>query len=247
LAARSLATYLQVASVNNIPLRIDETNTVSCGGVPGISNTLASALWATGYITQGMAAGTVGVNFQGNPTNCVGYTPICAPSPTALGEGWFRAQPEWYALLLTRSLVGERPLPTIISSEGVEDTEGAENAPDLVAAAFAGPKSSLKVVVSDNDPEGSAPLAIELGVGPHMGAAHILRLTAPSESATSDVRLAGRAVTANGAWHTPKHTETATPHSGFVTLHLTPGSAALVSVSRQPPKRPHHKSRHKHK
>jgi hypothetical protein len=247
LAARSLTTYLQVATVNKMPLRIDETNTVSCGGVAGISNTFASALWATGYITQGMAAGTVGINFQGNPTNCAGYTPICAPDPTALAEGYFRAQPEWYALLLTRSLVGERPLPITISSEGVEDTEGLEGAPDLVAAAFAGPKRSLKVVVSDNEPEGSPPLGLEVKVGPHMGAAHILRLTAPSEGATDGVRIAGRAVASNGAWRPPKRTETTTPHSGFVTLQLTPGSAALVSVSQQPPKRPHHKTRHKRK
>lgn len=247
MAARSLTTYLQVANVNNTPLRIDETNTVSCGGVAGISNTFASALWATGYITQGMAAGTVGVNFQGNPTNCAGYTPICAPDPTALAEGWFRAQPEWYALLLTSSLVGERPLPITISSQGMEDTEGAENAPDLVAAAFAGMKRSLKVAMSDNDPEGSTPLTLELEVGPGMGTAHILRLVAPSESATSGVRLAGRAVAASGAWHAPRHTETATPHAGFVTVKLTPGSAALLSVSPQPPKRPLHKRGHKHK
>ncbi|HEY2632962.1 MAG TPA: hypothetical protein VGI26_11370, partial [Solirubrobacteraceae bacterium] len=32
LAARSLTTYLQVANTNGMPLRIDETNTVSCGG-----------------------------------------------------------------------------------------------------------------------------------------------------------------------------------------------------------------------
>jgi hypothetical protein len=245
MAARSLATYLQVANVNNMPLRIDETNTVSCGGMAGISNTFASALWATGYITQGMAAGTVGVNFQGNPTNCAGYTPICAPDPAALAEGWFRAQPEWYALLLTRSLVGDRPLPIAISSEGVEDTEGAEGAPDLVAAAFAGPKRSMKVVVSDNDPEGSTPLALAVEVGAHMGAAHILRLTAPSESATAGVRLAGRAVAANGSWRAPARTETSTPHSGFVTVQLTPGEAALVSVSQPPPKRTHHARRRK--
>ncbi len=241
LAARSLTTYLQVANVNKVPLRVDETNTVSCGGVAGISNTFASALWATGYITQGMAAGAVGVNFQGNPTNCVGYTPICAPDPTALAEGNFRAQPEWYALLLTRSLVGERPLPTTLSDEGAEDS------PDLVAAAFVGPKRSLKVVLSDNDPEGAPPLTLEVEVGPHMGVAHILRLTAPSESATSGVRLAGRAVATNGSWHAPEHTETATPHSGFVTLQLTPGSAALVSVSREQPKRPRHQNKHKRK
>jgi hypothetical protein len=135
-------------------------------------------------------------------------------------------------LLLTRSLVGERPLPITLSSEGTESP------PDLVAAAFAGPERSLKVVVSDNDPESSSPLALELEVGPHMGRAHILRLTAPSETATNGVRLGGRAVAANGGWRVPKRTETAIPHSGFVTVRLTPGSAALVSLSRQHPRRP---------
>lgn len=245
-AAHSLSTYLQVANTNDLPLRIDEANTVSCGGVAGISNTFASALWATGYITQGMAAGTVGINLQGNPTNCAGYTPVCAPDPTALAEGRFRAQPEWYALLLTRSLVGERPLPTTISSEGVEDAEGNESSPDLVAAAFAGPNKSLKVVLADNDPPAATPLALQLAIGRGMGKAHILRLTAPSESATDGVRLAGRTVTANGMWQTPKRTETATPHSGVVTVKLVPGSAALVTVSREKPVK-HKRRKHKRK
>jgi hypothetical protein len=117
-AAHSLTTYLAVARRNGIPLRIDETNTVSCGGVAGISDTFASALWATGYITQAMAAGVAGINLEGNPANCTGYTPLCAPDPSALAQGALRAQPEWYALLLTKSLVGKRPLPTTISTAG---------------------------------------------------------------------------------------------------------------------------------
>ena len=64
-----------------------------------------------------MAAGTAGINLQGNPTNCVGYTPLCAPDPAALASGSLRAQPDWYALLLTSSLVGDRPLPTTISAK----------------------------------------------------------------------------------------------------------------------------------
>ena len=85
--ANSLATYLKVANEYSIPLRVDETNTVSCGGVAGISNTFASTLWASAYITQAMAAGAAGINLQGNPGNCAGYTPLCAPNPADLAEG----------------------------------------------------------------------------------------------------------------------------------------------------------------
>ena len=113
----SLGTYMKVSRNQHVPLRIDEANSVSCGGVAGISNTFASALWATGYITQVMASGAVGINLHGHPGNCAGYTPLCAFNPAALAKGALRAQPDWYALLLSRSLVGYRPLPTIVAAE----------------------------------------------------------------------------------------------------------------------------------
>ena len=222
-SARSLASYLSVARSNDVPLRIDETNTVSCGGVAGISDTFASALWATGYITQAMAAGAAGINLEGNPTNCAGYTPLCAPDSADLAQGTLRAQPEWYALLLTRSLVGDRPLPTTISAAG---------SPDLVAAAFSGPGHSLKVVLADDEPQGTSPLALRLDVGAGMSAASILRLTAPSQSATGGVRLAGHAVAPNGSWRAPIHTESVAARSGILALELAPGSAALLTMSR---------------
>jgi hypothetical protein len=220
--ARSLATYLSVARANGVPLGIDEANSVSCGGVAGISNTFASALWASGYITQAMAAGVASINLQGNPANCAGYTPVCAPDPAALAQGSLRAQPEWYALLLTRALVGDRPLPTSIA---------AETEPNLVAASFSGPDHSLKVVLCDDEPAGSSPLALQLQVGTAMGMASIQRLTAPSQSATGGVLLAGRAVAGNGSWRAPARTESVAPRAGVVALELAPGSAALVTIS----------------
>ncbi len=230
--ARSLATYMAVARANGVPLGIDEANTVSCGGVAGISDTFASALWASGYITQAMAAGAASINLQGNPTNCVGYTPLCAPDPTALAQGRLRAQPEWYALLLTKSLVGDRPLLTTIA---------AEPSPNLVAAAFSGPGHSLKVVLVDDEPTGASPLTLRLEVGAGMGVARIQRLTARAPSATGDVRLAGRAVAADGSWRAPARTESVAVRSGIVQLGLAPASAALVTVSPPMPTPRHHR------
>jgi hypothetical protein len=220
--AHSLASYMAVARSGGVALGIDEAGTVSCGGVSGISNTFASALWASGYITQTMAAGASSINLQGNPANCGGYTPVCAPSPAALAQGTLRAQPEWYALLLTKALIGYRALPTTISAAG---------SPNLVAAAFAGPTHSLRVVLSDDEAPGASPLAVRLEVGAGMGVASVERLTAPSQSATAGVRLAGRAVAADGSWRTPLHMESVPTHSGIVTLELAPGSAALVTVA----------------
>jgi hypothetical protein len=226
LEARSLATYLKVAQLNGIPLRIDETNTVSCGGVAGISDTFASALWATSYITQAMAAGAAGINLEGSPASCTGYSPLCAPDPPALARGTLHAQPEWYALLLTSSLVGDRPLPTTFSVEG-----SPEVSPNLVAASFLAPDHAVKVVLVDDEPPGTGPMALSLNLGGPMGAASVVRLTASSQSATDGVLLGSRAVAGNGSWSNPTTTQAAAVPSGVLPVTLAPSSAALVTVS----------------
>jgi hypothetical protein len=226
--AHSLETYLSISRAHNIPFRMDEANSVSCGGVAGISDTFASALWATGYISQAMAAGTVGINLQGNPTNCAGYTPLCAPNPAALSTGRLRAQPDWYALLLTHSLIGYRPLPTTIASAA---------SPNLVAAAFAGPGGTLKLVLSDDEAPGAPALALRVAVGSGLRVVRVLRLTGPSPAATDGTRLGGRAVAASGSWSPPAHGEDALVRGGVVSVRLNPSSAALVTVANGPRRR----------
>ncbi|HEV2982730.1 MAG TPA: glycosyl hydrolase family 79 C-terminal domain-containing protein [Solirubrobacteraceae bacterium] len=220
--ARSLATYLSVSDAYGIPLRIDETNSVSCGGTPGISDTFASALWATSYITQAMAAGAAGINLEGNPTNCAGYTPLCAPDQATLATGSLHAEPDWYALLLTRSLVGQRPLRTMVVANG---------APDLTAAAFAGSGGSRTVVLVNDEPTGTSPLALRLDIGGGNGTARVLRLTAPSQSATTGVLLGGRAVASDGSWREPSKLPQARDRHGVVAVDLAPDSAALLTLS----------------
>ena len=227
LEARSLGTYLKVAQLNGIPLRIDEANTVSCGGVAGISDTFASALWATSYITQAMAAGVAGINLEGSPFSCTGYTPLCAPDPAALAHGALRPQPEWYSLLLTSSLVGDRPLPTTFAPEG-----SSEVSPNLVAASFSAPDHTVKVVLVDDEPPGAGPLALKLNLGQTMGSASVVRLTASSQSATDGVLLGSRAVAANGSWSNPVSARQAVAvPSGVLPLELAPSSVALVTIS----------------
>ncbi|MGH2902848.1 MAG: hypothetical protein ACRDK7_04590, partial [Solirubrobacteraceae bacterium] len=158
------------------------------------------------------------------PTNCVGYTPLCAPDPATLASGDLRAQPDWYALLLTSSLIGERPLPSTI-------TEGSAN---LVAASFAGPDHLLKVVLVDDEPPGASPLALRLNVGAGLGAGRVLRLTAPAQNATGGVLLGGRAVAPNGSWSNSMPAEGLSAQTGTIALALPPDSAALVTVGPRP-------------
>ena len=225
----SLRSYMRVSRTNGIPLRIDESNSVSCGGVPGISNTFASALWAAGYIAETMAAGSSGINLQGNPVNCPGYTPLCAPTAQALAAGQLNARPDWYAMLLTHSLVGTRPLSA---------TLGPAPVPNLDAQPFIGPGRTLQVVLVDDEPPGSAPLAVALHVGGGYGPAQVLRMTAPSPQATDGVTLGGRPVAAGGSWR-PGRLEHVGTRAGVLSVSLAPSSGALVTVTPPAPPRRH--------
>ena len=114
-----LAKMLALAHAYATPLRMDETNDVSCEGEPGVSNSFASALWALDYTARAMTAGTAGVNFHdliGQPRT---YSALAAPSESALRVGELQPAPEWYALLAAHIFMGvhpsSRPLPTSVA------------------------------------------------------------------------------------------------------------------------------------
>jgi hypothetical protein len=222
LEEQSLRRYVFIAQETEVPFRLDESGTVSCGGVPGISNTFASALWGVSYLTQAMRIGAAGINLEGNPMNCLGYTPVCAANAEAAASGELEARPEWYALLLARSLLGESPLRTIV---------GPANRPNVVASAFRAPDGTTKFVLVDDDAPGARSVAMRLHVGVGYGGGTILSLTAPSPSAVSGVELGGRAVAPNGTWTQPTVLPGAANKKGVITVDVAPSSAALVTVA----------------
>jgi hypothetical protein len=225
LEEQSLRRYVFIAQETEVPFRLDESGTVSCGGVPGISNTFASALWGVSYLTEAMRIGAAGINLEGNPTNCQGYTPVCAPNAEAAATGALEARPEWYALLLARSLLGESPLRTIV---------GPANRPNVVASAFRAADGTTKFVLIDDDAPGARSVAMRLHVGTGFGGGSILSLTAPSPSAVSGIELGGRAVAANGIWSQPTVLPGAANKDGVITVDVAPSSAALVTVAPKP-------------
>ncbi len=212
---------MAIARASDLPFRLDETNTVSCGGTAGISNTFASALWAVGYLTEAMTMGVAGINLHGNPGNCLGYAPVCAGTPEGLAGGALMAQPEWYALLLIKQLIGDRPLGTIIRSSGSVNVR--------VKTLLAG-NGALQFVIVDDDPLGARSVAVGLHVGVGFGSASVLSLTAPSLTALSGVLLGGRAVAPDGSWSLPSLPRAPNRH-GVITVVIKPSSAVLLTVS----------------
>src|SRR6202043_3533111 len=79
------------------PVRIDETNNVSCGGQPGVSDVFVSALWAVGYIVAAVDSRVAGLNFHNQLRLPNSYTPIALATRASPRAGRLRAAPEWYA------------------------------------------------------------------------------------------------------------------------------------------------------
>jgi hypothetical protein len=224
LEGASLARYVSLSRARSIDFRLDEANTVSCGGVAGISDTFASALWATGYLAQAMSTGMSGINLQGNPANCSGYTPVCAPTPERLVSGVLRPQPEWYALLLGHALIGDRALTSSIV---------APTSPNVSVTAFRAHHGGLAFVIVEDESAGPG-ADLSLQVGGQRAPASVLTLTAPTPDSRSGVTLGGRAAAGGGKWRPLIPLPQVPVIGGVVSLHLSPASAMLVSVPAVP-------------
>jgi hypothetical protein len=222
LEGRSLYRYVAVARAAGIPFRMDEANSVSCGGRAGISNTFASALWATGYIAQSMSAGASGINFEGNPANCLGYTAVCAPNAARLAGGGLNAQPLWYALLMSRGLMGDRPIGVGVRSPQPQN---------LAVSAFLDHHAGLVLSVVDDAPPGSRAANLSVSVGSRSGSASVLTLAGPSLGATSGVTLGGRPVGADGSWSEPADLPRVPVQDGRLSLAVRAGTAELIRLT----------------
>ncbi len=221
-----LGKALAIARAHALPLRMDETNDVSCEGQPGVSDTFASALWALDYTARAMAAGVAGVNFHDLIDKRHAYSALFAPSPAALGAGELSPAPEWYALLAAHALAGDgaggRPMHAAVAGAA---------AGELSASAVRAPDGRLRLVLVDYAPPGSPPLAVRLRVPRGLGGGSVLRLTAPSPTATSGVRLGGRAVAPDGTWSAPSALPSVSSRAGALAVEMPPDSAAVVTLS----------------
>jgi hypothetical protein len=206
---------------SRIPLRLDETNNVSCRGQPGVSDVFASALWAVDYIARAMASGIAGLNFHDLIAEPETYSPLVAGGAQELESGALHANPEWYSLLLSHSLLGDEPVRASVA--GGSDT--------LTAGAFASAGGSLHLVLVDFAPSGSRQLLVHLRLPPSFASGTILRLTAPGLSAKTGVTLGESAVGPEGTWSPVAALPQVSGRPGALALEMPAGSAALVTLN----------------
>jgi hypothetical protein len=223
-----------VAAARARPVRIDETNSASCGGQDGVSNTLASALWIVEYLVTVAQRGVAGVGIQGGLAACRGYTPVCVPgaagaaagtapgidpvADASLGaapadHGRLAAQPDFYGLLLVHELEGGRWLPLTTNQHGPA-WEAADETPD----------GTVRVVIVN--PSATAVDITFRGLGARRRAT-VQWLTGPSLAATAGVSFGGAEVGADGGWQPRVESPLA---AGADRVSVPAATAALLTV-----------------
>jgi hypothetical protein len=176
--ASSVARDVRLAHARGLQVRIDEANTISCGRVPSVDESFASALWVLQALFAFARAGADGVDIH-----------TYAGSPYALFKfhhhgGVWRAvvYPEYYGMLMFARAAP--PGSRLLAIAGVERAR-------VRAWATRSPSGQVRVVVINSHRQPRT-LAVRIPGG---GArATIERLLAPSLPARSGVTIAGQSL-----------------------------------------------------
>jgi hypothetical protein len=221
----SVASNLAAAKANGLPMRVDEANSAFSGGVDGVSNTYASALWVIDYGLSMAQDGLQGVNIHGGLGVCNDpiwngkfqrYTPICAANTAYQLAEVYQVMPIYYGIWMARQMGPGRFLPVTVSS----DT-------NISAYAVKGDDGRTRIALVQKDATTGAPVHVTLSVGGGNRSAKVLHMTGDALSGVATA-VQGSTVTPTGKL-TPGKADTARIAGGTLSLDVPSGSATIVT------------------
>ena len=208
--AQKLRPVVQLAASEHLPFRLTEINSITCGGLAGVSNSFATALWAPDALFEVMRTGAVGANLHERET--------AINDPFAFDATGLVVHPLLYGLILYARTMG--------ANAHLVTARLHTTAPHLKVWAVASGHSTLHVLLIN---KGASPVTARLAL-PATRVATVERLDASSPAAQTGVTLDGQQLDANGRWvGTRTHETIKRRHAGYE-LRVPAYSAALVSV-----------------
>jgi hypothetical protein len=225
---KSVSKNLAAAQAANLPMRIDEANSAFGGGVDGVSNTYASALWGLDYSMQMAQAGLAGINVHGGLGVCNDpiwngkfqrYTPFCAATKADEDAKVYKAMPIYYGLWMARQMGAGKFVPLTLSTDR-----------NVTAYAVKGDDGRTRVAVIQKDDTATAPVHLDIALGGHNRGAEVLRLTGANLGAE---QTAVQGATVDRQGHLKPHRADQTRvRDGKLGLDIPAGSAVVITVDR---------------
>jgi len=202
---------INTAALNaHMPYRISECNSINGGGKTGVSDVFASALWALDFMWMVAVNNGQGVNFHGGSGGA--YSPFAL-----LSSGQVVARPEYYAMLAFKYAAdGAAILPVAFVNQGYKCTVYACSKPGTTAI----------TIINEEDKQN---LNFKMQFTNLATSIHIVRLTAPSITATAGISFSGNVVNPDGIFQLGK-TEDYTNASNMFTVSIPAASAAVILV-----------------
>jgi hypothetical protein len=217
--ASSVVPTVAIAHARRVRLRIDEVNSIACGGQPGVSNTFGAALWALDLLFAVARTGVEGVNFHTEPG---AFNELFSLSTT--GDGWQAyVHPEYYGLLMFAQAAAPR-------ARLLQTRDPAHSRLRIWATRAA--DGRIRVVVINKYMRGSRVVVLRIPWA--AGPAALERLRAPSPYATFGATLGGQSFgqeTLTGFLAGPAATTTIEPVAHSYTLTVPAASAAMLTMN----------------
>jgi Glycosyl hydrolase family 79 C-terminal beta domain len=214
--AQRVAPYVAVAHARGLPFRLDELNSASCRGRPGVSNTFASALWAVDTLFDLASVGVDGVNIHSLPGSAYEFA-----SFAQFPGGWQAfVHPVYYGLMLFAQAFPPRAQLLSVTAPSGPVKIWATRAPD----------GTTRVVLINKD--ATAEHSVQLQLPGAEAGASLEWLQAPSVDSTSGVTLGGQTFgsqTTTGAFPGPQTTTPVYPSLGSYSIDLPPASAVMLT------------------
>jgi hypothetical protein len=231
---------------DTIPFTINESNSASCSGMPGVSNSYATSLWSLDYLMQAAQSGVSRLQFHTNTAAICGdfkaresadypvsyryYGAFCAADQGALDAGQLSAAPLYYGIWAFHQV-----------PEGqFVDLDLPDTALDKIRAyGVKGKAGELTVVlinVQNPAAASSTPdtVALQLPSSYRAGRAVTLRSSAPEGLTSLDasrISLGGETVSPAGiATGTPQSTAVPVDHRSS-TVTVAPGTAQVITFT----------------
>ncbi len=162
-----IAAVMAATKVAGVPYRVTEVNSCSHGGMKGVSDAFASALWIANYMLQVGQAGFTGVNVHGGGVEGV-YSPIVGDPETG-----YTSRPITLGMRFANEFSGATFVDCQLNTDGRNVT------------AYAARKDGRLLLALFNNTDKSADLTIKGINSSGHDAAMVLR--APALSSTSDI------------------------------------------------------------
>jgi hypothetical protein len=208
---QSVKPVVQLAKRARLSARLTEFNSITCGGLPGVSGAFATALWAPDAIFELMRAGFDGVHLHARQHTING--------PFTFDSHGLRARPLLYGLIMFARTLGPH-------ARLVPLREQIPRSLPLKAWGVKVSGNSLHVLLINKGPRA---VTVSLKI-PATSPATVQRLVAPSVGATSGATLAGQTLDEDGAWSGPRQLQAVAPQRNVYRVTTGGYSAALLAV-----------------